>query len=84
MFKDALAGKITGMLLQGLDTAELVSLVCDARSFKAKVEEAGSAKLHHSTVRCKLLVQQRLRLFVKMLCLTLYPNLFNSDPKEAL
>jgi len=43
----ALAGKITGMLLEGLDNSELVALIDDAGALQAKIQEALAALEAH-------------------------------------
>eukprot|EP00290_Baffinella_frigidus_P010120 CAMPEP_0180140024 /NCGR_PEP_ID=MMETSP0986-20121125/13937_1 /TAXON_ID=697907 /ORGANISM="non described non described, Strain CCMP2293" /LENGTH=653 /DNA_ID=CAMNT_0022082349 /DNA_START=134 /DNA_END=2095 /DNA_ORIENTATION=+ len=43
-----LAGKITGMLLEGLDNSELVALIDDATALKDKIREALSALEAHA------------------------------------
>ena len=44
----ALAGKITGMLLEGLDNSELVALIDDNAALQAKIQEALAALEAHA------------------------------------
>merc|ERR1719163_3573 len=44
----ALAGKITGMLLEGLDNSELVALIDDPGALQAKIQEALAALEAHA------------------------------------
>ena len=43
-----LAGKITGMLLEGLDNTELVALIDDHNALRAKIQEAIAALEAHN------------------------------------
>ena len=43
----ALAGKITGMLLEGLDNSELVALIDDQVALQSKIQEALAALEAH-------------------------------------
>ena len=43
----SLAGKITGMLLEGLDNSELVALIDDPGALQAKIAEALAALEAH-------------------------------------
>merc|ERR1711939_1289103 len=43
-----LAGKITGMLLEGLDNSELVALIDDNAALRAKIQEALAALEAHA------------------------------------
>eukprot|EP00960_Hanusia_phi_P071283 767517-Hanusia_phi.AAC.3 len=43
-----LAGKITGMLLEGLDNSELIALIDDAEALRSKIQEALAALEAHA------------------------------------
>ena len=46
-----LAGKITGMLLEGLDNSELVALIDDQAALQGKIQEALAALEAHAAAQ---------------------------------